>query len=126
MPRNLQRRDVGDRMMEFTPIISRLLARTGVGPATRGLTDEEIAERSGLSLTDVMSIQQQPSWDKVSGADMVLFHKGCGIVFHDGKRMHRHEEYLRKGMKFAYLRKTPEWMTRWNPMIQRQKAYYAE
>lgn len=113
------------RFEEFTPIICRLLARTGNRRGVRVLTDKEIADRCGLKEYHVRSLSSLPSWDGVNVNMALGFMRGCGINIMDGKTMQLHSKYLKRA-KWDYLRKEPDWMNRWLRMINIQKEYYAQ
>lgn len=113
-----------EKLRRFPPVVCRCLARVGSGHSTRLMSDEEISQVSGLSLSEVMSLGCKTSWDNVPVESFVRFTKGCGIDIDSRDSLAKHSVYLNK-LKGApkYLRKDPAWKTRWKPAIV---AFYTE
>lgn len=98
----------------FPPVAVRLFARTpGYGP--RALTDDEIAEASGLTPQRVSIINRLVSWDTVPVGDMRAFMRGCQLDVADAKQIRRISQYVQKNLvgKFAYLRRSPHWHSKY-------------
>lgn len=95
------------------PILCRLFARTE-GRHPRLLTDQEIADRSGLSVEAVAAVQALTSWDCVQVGVMQKFLKGCRLDFANPGQMRRTVQYIRKRLtrRFDYARKDPAWETK--------------
>lgn len=94
----------------FPPVAIRLFARTpGYGP--KAITDEEIAERSGLTIQRVSVLSRLVSWDTVQVGEMRAFMTGCLLDPADPKEIRRISQYINKGLvgKFRYLRRSPMW-----------------
>lgn len=105
------------RVSRFPPILCRLLARHRYGPP---LTNEEIAQRSGLPLLYVAALSQETSWDVASLRAFRQFTRGCGVDLLDSKIMRRIEGYLSKRpVSFKYLRTSPQWTTTFKPLLAR-------
>lgn len=108
----------------ISPVWARLLARI---PHGRPLTDAEIALKSGLTMDRVFLIQHMTDWSSVSMVEAEMFLRGCGINFCDSRQMDRVRWYLpRPGKKtpvtFKYLRISPEWNTKYRPLMLRARA----
>jgi hypothetical protein len=105
------------------PILARLLARK---PHGRPLTDDEIAKAAGLSIDQVFLIGHMTDWSQVSVADARSFLRGCGVDFCDGRQMDRVRGYLpfrsRQPTTWKYLRSSPEWKTKYAPLLLRYRA----
>lgn len=111
-------------MQIFPPAVCRLLARTpkSRGQSQRPLTDREIADRSGLGVDIVRSLSWAGDWNNVPAPMMVRFVKGCGLDFDRPDVMRRHLKLVRNmtgrwKTGRHYLRRDPEWETKWCPMI---------
>lgn len=103
---------------------ARLLARI---PHGRPLTDAEIAIASGLTVDRVFLLQHMTDWSQVSLVEAERFLRGCGIDFCDPAKMTRIKCYIpRPGKKtpvtFKYLRISPEWTTKYKPLMLRARA----
>jgi len=119
-----------EHMATFSPCACRLLARTdnARGNAQRPLTDREIADRSGLALDEVRSLTWAKTWDNVPAPKMIAFSRGCGLDFDN--RADGGDPPMRKHLRLLerltgrwetaghYLRRDPEWETKWKPLIE--------
>lgn len=98
------------RAKEFPPVFVRIMARHKRGDA---LTNEEIAERSGLTHYAVYSMSVECSWAEIAFGDMEAFLKACNLDFCDRAQMRRLRAYAyanSKGKirnKFAWLKRDP-------------------
>lgn len=104
------------KLSQFPPIVCRLLARTGPKGRQRPMTDEEIAKASGLPVSTVISLSWMTSWNDVSCGNMLRFSKACGVDYSNALAMRNHVKYLKLRSRFVYLRRDPEWNTRWSKM----------
>lgn len=112
-----------ERAEQYPPCLVRLLARHNYG---RVLTDQEIAARScGLPWQLVCALGQCTDWRGLDIYTMRLFLCGCGVDFENAKQMHRIGEYLRKTPSWRHLKMSPEWLTRWLPLIHKWAKAYA-
>jgi hypothetical protein len=108
---------------EFPPIFVRILAREKVIPnqkatsAVRVLSDEEISIRSGLTPDQVDSISQKHDWETVPVGTARLFCLGCNFDMFDW-RVRNSAFALAKGGSFAYLRSSPEWKSKYMPLLK--------
>jgi len=101
------------------PVMVRCLAREIVsGSIIRALSDEEIALRSGLAVSQVKQISRLKSWDTVTIGDAQRFCKGCD--FDPMKTAHRNRaaSYKRKNPKFTYLHKSPHYKSTFVELIK--------
>lgn len=103
------------------PILARLMARKTHG---RPLTDVEIARAAGLTADRVFILQNMTSWNDISIVEAQKFLVGCGIDFCNRRQMDRTRAYLpRSGNKhitsWKYLRMSPEWRTKYEPLMRR-------
>lgn len=108
----------------ITPVWARLLARI---PRGRPLTDAEIARASGLTVDRVFVIQHMTDWSNVSLVEAEKFLAGCGIDLFNSRNWERIKWYIpRPGIKspvtFKYLRISPEWETKFKPLMLRARA----
>lgn len=91
----------------FSPPLVRLLAAHRVRGSAKAMTDEEIAERSGLSVSHIQKIYWSKTWDGIAFSDIKAFIMGCGVNFDDKQRMKTVSNGLRAGHKMAHLRRSP-------------------
>jgi len=104
----------------YSPILVRLLARH---PHGKPLTDEEIAVRSGNTLTplQVADLSQRATWGSVDVLTMRRYLTACGVDFCNRKQMKRIDAYLRSKPNFKYLRTSPAWNSFYLPLMLRWK-----
>lgn len=112
----------------ISPIWARLFARL---PHSRPLTDLEIAKASGLTVDRVFIIQHMTNWNYIGMVEAEKFLRGCGVDFCNAKQMDRIRGYIPKpGRKAAttykYLRLSPEWETKFKPLMLRARKSLAE
>ncbi len=108
------------KLDRFPPIAIRILARVPVDSGgVRAKTDEEIAGESGLSLCEVASLSHLDRWNTVPIATAFAFIGGCGANLDDRDWQRHNAAYMNK-LRFApnYLRQSPEWETKFKPMIE--------
>lgn len=70
------------------------------------MTDEEIAARSGLSVSRVQEIYWSRTWDDITVGEVRKFMLACGVDFDSHQRMKTLSNALRPGYKMAYLGKS--------------------
>ena len=115
-----------ERVQDFPPVLCRLLAKHDAPPKTwQALTHEEIADRSGLDVLEVMTLSKRTSWDGVDLCRFRQFTQACGIDFLNSKHMIRVRDYVRKRGRFAYLKRDPLWDTYYSPLIKIWRDSYA-
>ena len=114
------------KLSRFPPLVCRLLARRGPKNRQVPLTDAEVSHASGLKLPNVISLSWLTSWDDVTCGDMLAFSKGCGVNFSNALVMRKHTKYIALTTRFVYLRRSPGWHTRWNPMLEIYKDHLRE
>ena len=108
---------------EFPPIFVRILAREKVSAhhkatsAVRVLTDEEIAIRSGMTPDEVRRISRKHDWNDIKIAEARRFCDGCTFDLFDWQVRNR-AFALANGGSFAYLRTSPEWKSKYMPMLR--------
>jgi hypothetical protein len=115
----------------FPPLACRLFARTGgphSGHMVRPMSDAEIVERSGLAPTTVDLLSSMTTWDSVNVATMRAFTKACRMDFTNAVQMRRASQYMRRGLirELRYLKRSPDWETRWKPMATRWRMAIAK
>ena len=89
------------------------------------MTDREISARSGLPAGQVWAISWQTDWRGVDVYTLRAFCLGCGVDLNNHRDLHRIKCYMRAQGRAAdrnrqgwgYLRRHPEWTTRWAPMM---------
>jgi hypothetical protein len=114
---------IEQRLRRFPPIVCRLLAREGRGSRPVVLSDATIAERSGLTVAQVQGLSHLLTWDDVSCAMMVAFSSGCGVNLSERDSMHKHWCYVKGKRAFTFLKKEPDYETRWKPMYASYVGY---
>lgn len=115
----MSRKTFWQRADQMPPVLVRLLARHLHG---KPLADSEICERMGWHLNVVGAVpllSEQTDWQRFNLRDMRLFLQACNVDFENVVQMKRVDSYLRSKPSFTYLRKSPEWSTKWAPMLQR-------
>ena len=116
---------------EFPPIFVRLMAREKVTPghkatsAVRVLTDEEIAIGASMSPDEVRDLSQKSSWEFVTIDEAQRFCVGCNFDFFDW-RVRNSAYALANGGSFAYLRSSPDWKTKYMPMLKQYFSIHAK
>jgi len=115
---------------EFPPVACRLLARTSIkGWSQRPLTDKEIADSSGLPIWKVRSLSELFTWDDTDLNTIKSFTFGCGIDFDNAATMADNRRLARDRLpdtKNHYLRRDPDWETRWMPLLTAYSTYLDE
>ncbi len=99
----------------YPPVLCRLLARKPNGPP---LTANEIAAGSKLTLFDVEIISKQTDWSSVPLPVMRQFLTGCRIDFCSRSDLKRLREYLRSRPTWLYLRRSPLWLSYYEPLLK--------
>lgn len=110
------------RTISYPPILIRILARHPGGPP---LTDEEISERSGLSIARVSAIAESTTWDGITIPESRAYQQACGIDLCSYRDMNRVGVYLRSRPNFDHLKRTPIWKTHWKPLIQKWRRSFS-
>lgn len=111
---------IEERLDRFPPLVCRLLAREGESNRhIKPLTDDQIAERSGLSISRVKALSWLVDWKGVEVYEMLAFSKGCGVDLSDRSKLAKHLQYVRskRNRTWQYLKKHHEWDSRWSQMI---------
>lgn len=109
-----------EKFEQFPPILCRLLARTTDGHGVRALSVEEISRTSELDGLTVRAFSWLPNWEYVTLADTEKFMRGCNVDIGDRNNLRTHTGYIRGNAQWKYLKKHPDWLTVYEPMI---KAY---
>jgi hypothetical protein len=86
---------IGETLAAFPPNLIRVLARTGRGNATRNLTHDEVAKRSGLNRSKVRQLSALSSWDRVAIADADAFLRGCNVTL---RSLWKQRAFLRRSL----------------------------
>lgn len=84
-----------------------------------------ISTASGLSQLTVSTLAQQISWDGVDLPTMKGYLDACGIDFFNRKSMGRVYTRMKKGARFASLRKSGDWVTYYEPLLIKIRDKYA-
>lgn len=111
------------KLSSFPPIVCRLLARTGPKGRQRPMSDSEIAVSAILPITYIKALSWMATWDDVRVPQMLRFTKACGVDFDDPLKMRNHVRYLKLRSRFCYLRRDPEWLTKWSPMFDQYVSF---
>lgn len=114
----MSRKTFWQRAEQLPPCLVRLLARH---PHGKPLTDKEISHRMGWEnvICAVRFLAEKTDWEGITLDSMRLFLQACNVDFENVVQMKRVDSYLRSKPSFTYLRKSPEWSTKWAPMLQR-------
>ena len=109
------------------PALIRLCARRRVrGKTVRAMALQEIAITSGLPLARVQVISQSTSWDGITIPEAERFIAGCNFDPLDPADRNRQSAYERScktsRSKFAFLKKSPWWLSEFLPLIQLLRA----
>lgn len=93
----------------FPPSLVRCMAADRHVGRSVALTDEQIAERSGLPVSTVQEIYWEKSWDNVTVANMRAFVVACNCDFGDAEVMKVLSKRLgsNSGFKWKHLRESP-------------------
>lgn len=114
----------------FPPFVVRMLARWNY---SRVMTDAEVAmesehsgptSESGLSVQLVGVLSSATSWRGIDLPTMQRFLIGCHLDFENAQQMHRINQYLRRNPNWKHLKTSPEWNSRWVPLIQTWRTLY--
>lgn len=110
-----------ERFDAFCPLLLRILARH---PRGEPLTTLEIADRSGLSTSQVEAISWQTDWRGIDLPTVRAYMTGVGIDLASREDVRRIRMYLKTSTrdpnrKFPYLRRNPQWKTTYLPMLIR-------
>ena len=87
------------------------------------MEDEEIAEAAGLPVSEIRSLSWLFSWDEVPVKKLFAFSEACGVDFADSKNLMRQNRYIRSENVFHYLKKHPEWLRTFQPLLVRYTEY---
>lgn len=110
--------DFWTKLDRFPPVAVRLLACKRVpGKGKVALSDEEIAQRSGLPLPEIKSLSWLVSWDNVPVRRVREFSEACGVFFTNRRSMRTLSCYLKNRPSYKYLKKSPLWKGQFQPMI---------
>ena len=93
----------------FPPAIVRLLAADRSTGKSVALTDEQIAERSGMKVSEVQRIYWSMNWDDVTVRDMKRFVVACNVNYGDPEVMKVLSRRIGadSGFKWKHLRESP-------------------
>ena len=106
----------------FPPILCRLLAKHRPGGP---MSAEEISKRSELPIGLIESLSQCESWEGIDMPTYRKFTQGCGVDMLCQRDMKYVRDYLNKGPKFDYLKKSGSWDEYYKPMIKKWRDSYA-
>lgn len=106
----------------FPPVVCRLMARHPdlTAKQQKPLTDEEIAEASGLRVDQVKAISMLYDWEHIPSEVMFRFAFACGIDFRSRDNIRKHMNFSRKVKWLSgshFLKRDKDWASRWRPMI---------
>lgn len=114
------------------PALIRLWARRRVKTKTvRAISLQEIAIASGLPLARVQVIAASLNWTGITIPEAERFIAGCNFDPLDPADRNRQSSYERSCLKrnsssrFAYLKKSPLWLTEFRPLIERLRSQKA-
>lgn len=110
-----------DQIDRYPPCLVRLLARV---PRGRPLTNSEIAEKSGLSEGQIVSLSHCTDWAGVDIYALKAFSQACGVDLFNSKDMRRVTDYIRKRPSFRYLKVSSEWDIFYKPLVLKWVTHY--
>lgn len=94
-------RSLESRFRDFPPCLCRYIARH----RGRGLSNEDLASRSGLSTATIRKLSRQTSWDGVSVSVALAYAKACGVDF---LRLRRQIDFIKRRKMAHVLRAGPQ------------------
>lgn len=89
-------------------------------PHGKLLSDEVIAKRSGLTVSEVVLLGSALKWE-VSVEVMEAFSKACNADLCNRTHLQRIYAYLGNNPKLLHLRNDPGWGRRWRPILLQLK-----
>jgi len=107
------------RLEKIPPLLLRVLARKRRG---RPFTDQELVERSGLSVGQIRLLGEKLDWSSVTIDEMKKFFECCGIDLFSRTDWHRVTAYLRTKPKWTYLKKSQDWPTHRKRLLRLAKT----
>lgn len=107
------------KLDRFRPVLCRLLARRlQARPRLLiALTDEELAERASLPISEIKRLSWSLTWQGVPVDAMLAFMLACGVDLDDRRSLERNWKLLRSGCG-SYLRASPQWQTLFVPLVR--------
>lgn len=113
---------------DFPPYYVRILAkRPGSGLQNLGLTDSDIAIKSGIPLSRIREIARMANWHDCTVGELLNFTIACGFDPanpRDRQRVKQYEYVCRKRGKkpFQWLKMSPKYESEYLPLLQLLKA----
>lgn len=99
-------RNIWTKLEIFSPVMVRLLAADRKRGTSWDLSDEEIAERAGMTVKEVQRIYWNKTWDDITLGQMKRFVKACNVDFANPKQMRVHSNFICKRTKGIHLRRS--------------------
>lgn len=81
------------------------------------MTVDEIAKAAGMTSPEVNSLSWLTTWDDVPFSKVRAFSEACGVVLTSREIYRIQAAYIRRDPSFKYLKKSPDWLTVYKPMI---------
>jgi hypothetical protein len=116
-----------EALEQYPPYKVRLLAkRSPREPGPQGMSDEEVAFDSGLSVERIRQISTMTDWNAMTLEEVHRLFVGCRFDPTnptDRRRFHQYEYVCmkRKALPFQYLRNHPKWESQFLPLIHLMK-----
>ena len=104
------------KLRRYPPILLRLLTLYGTTGNRWCPTDQEFAEKSGMSLAEVKYLSYSTTFDHVPVQKMYAFLRGCQVDLEKRRHFKRLEWMRRRGL-FRHLKKSPLWNTQFREMV---------
>lgn len=112
---------IHDRLNQISPILCRMLARQ---PHGRPLTTFEISNKSGIPAHFVEVYSWSQRWDDIPMGNAFAFARACGVDLFSYSSCNRVCTYLKNDPSFKYLRKHPDWLNYYMPMMRSWHASF--
>jgi len=115
------------RLIDFPPVLCRLLVKKREGGRILPMPDGELADRACLPLSEVKRLSWCCSWDDVAFDVAVAFSEACGVSLIDRYQLHRQRVYMRKMKgRFPHLERTEDWKAIWKPLYMEYVKFLQE
>lgn len=109
------------KLDDYPPVRCRLLAVHYPSKSKYGwpvpLTDEEISQRSGVSVAVIRDLALRITWRNVEVHLVCNFLVGCRLNF-DNWSSFRRTARLAKREQYHYLKRHPLWATQFEPLVK--------
>lgn len=99
---------IWNKFRKFSPPVVRLLACDRVKGYAYLLTDEQIAERCELSVSQIQQIYWTKTWDQIALGDVREFFIGCGYDLDKSASVKMLTSKFNPSFRWNHLKKSPQ------------------